>query len=121
MKQDDLLDFLKSNQDKKFRSDQLGKWFGMTTATMTMRLNALGSQIENETNGHKRLWWYMSDEVRKAKQDRLASLESNRSRMNSVYQMPQALRDQMARCRADRGSEFHPVSMSSHSQFNVLN
>lgn len=121
MTQDDLLDFLKSNADKKYRSDQLSKLFGVTTSTMTMTLTALGSEIENETNGHKRMWWYMSDESRKEKQDRAAALEAKKSRMVGVYQMPQALRDQMARCRADRGSEFHPVSMSSHSQFNVLN
>lgn len=112
MRQDDLLDFLKSNADKKFRSDQLGKWFSMTTATMTMRLNALGSEIENETNGHKRMWWYMSDDVRKEKQDRAAALEAKKSRMVGVYQMPQALRDQLDRCHTDRGGEYHPVSMS---------
>lgn len=117
----DVLDFLKSNADRKYKSLQIAKYFQVSTQTMNMTLTALGSEIENETTGHKRMWWYMSDEVRKEKQDRAAALEAKKSRMVGVYQMPQAMRDQMARCRADRGSEFHPVSMSSHSQFNVLN
>jgi len=42
-------------------------------------------------------------------------------RKTGELQMSQAMQDNLARCRADRSSEFHPVSMSSHSQFNVLN
>lgn len=112
MRQDDLLDFLKSNADKKYRSDQLSKLFGVTTSTMTMTLTALGSEIENETNGHKRMWWYMSDHVRKEKQDRAAALEAKKSRMVGVYQMPQALRDQLTRAREGRNSYFGFITIS---------
>ena len=111
MRQDDLLEFLKSNADKKYRSDYLAKLFGVTTSTMTMTLTALGSEIENETNGHKRMWWYMSDEVRKEKQDRAAAIEARKSRMVGVYQMPQALRDQRVRCQEiyPNGGNFKSV------------
>lgn len=112
MRQDDLLDFLKSNADKKYRSDQLSKLFGVTTSTMTMTLTALGSEIENETNGHKRMWWYMSDEVRKEKQDRAAAIEARKSRMVGVYQMPQALREQLTRAREGRNSDFGFITIS---------
>lgn len=112
MRQDDLLDFLKSNADKKYRSDYLAKLFGVTTSTMTMTLTALGSEIENETNGHKRMWWYMSDESRKEKQDRAAALEAKKSRMVGEYQMPQALREQLARAREGRNSDFGFITIS---------
>lgn len=117
----DVLDFLKSNADRKYKSLQIAKYFQVSTQTMNMTLTALQGQIESEVDGKHRNWWFMSDAARKMKQDRQIELDANIARSKREYKMPQNMVDAMARCRADRGSEFHPVSMSSHSQFNVLN
>lgn len=121
MTADDVLEFLNANQDKKFASKQIAYRFKCTTQTMTMTLTSLGTKVLSEVNGKTRHWWIDSDEVRKQKQARQAEYEAKMSRTKREYKMPQNMVDAMARCRADRGSEFHPVSMSSHSQFNVLN
>lgn len=121
MTADEVLEFLNANQDKKFASRQIAYRFKCTTQTMTMTLTALGTKVLSEVNGKTRHWWIESDEVRKQNQARQAEYEAKMSRTKREYKMPQDMVDAMARCRADRGSEFHPVSMSSHSQFNVLN
>lgn len=71
----DVLDFLKVNENKKYKSYQIAKVFNVSTATMTMTLNALQGQIESEINGKTRDWWFMSDEVRK--QNKIGKMSIN--------------------------------------------
>ena len=108
----DVLDFLKVNENKKYKSYQIAKVFNVSTATMTMTLNALQVQIESEINGKTRDWWFMSDEVRKQKQDRQNEYQSKILRTKRVLKMDQRMSDAMARCRADRGGEYHPITVS---------
>lgn len=108
----DVLDFLKSNADRKYKSIQIAKYFQVSTQTMTMTLTALEGQIESEIDGKHRNWWFMSDAVRKMKQDRQIELEANIARKKRVLKMDQRMSDAMARCRADRGGEYHPITIS---------
>lgn len=108
----DVLEFLKSNADRKYKSIQIAKYFQVSTQTMNMTLTALQGQIESEVDGKHRNWWFISDAARKMKQDRQIELEANIARKKRVLKMDQRMSDAMARCRADRGGEFHPISIS---------
>jgi len=112
MTADDVLEFLNANQDKKFASKQIAYRFECTTQTMTMTLTALGTKVLSEVNGKTRHWWIESDEVRKQKQARQVEYEAKILRTKRVLKMDQRMSDAMARCRADRGGEYHPITIS---------
>lgn len=112
MTADDVLEFLNANQDKKFASKQIAYRFECTTQTMTMTLTALGTKVLSEVNGKTRHWWIESDEVRKQKQARQVEYEAKMLRTKRVLKMDQRMSDAMARCRADRGGEYHPITIS---------
>lgn len=95
----DVLDFLKVNENKKYKSYQIAKVFGVSTQTMTMTLTALGSQIESDLAGKHRDFWFMSDEVRKQRQDRQAEYQAKISKAKTVYKPPQSLIDAQNRCK----------------------
>lgn len=69
MNSQDVLEFLQSNPDKKYKSAQIAKHFGVTVATMSMTLHALGDKVQSDA-GRRCDWWIESDEVRKQKQAR---------------------------------------------------
>ena len=95
----DVLDFLKSNADRKYKSCQVAKHFNVTTQTMTMTLTALLGQIESETNGKHRDFWFMSDAVRKQKQARQIEYQAKIERTKRVLKMDPAMTEAMKRCK----------------------
>jgi len=108
----DVLDFLKSNADRKYKSIQIAKYFQVSTQTMNMTLTALEGQIESEVDGKHRNWWFMSDAARKMKQDRQVELQLKLDRSKRTLTLDQRTVDNLARCRADRGGEYHPITIS---------
>jgi len=108
----DVLEFLKANQDKKYKSYVLAQKFNVSTQTMTMTLIALGDQIQSEISGKSRDFWVMSDEVRKQRQERQDQMQAQIDKRKSVYQLPQATADALARAREGRDPDFGYITIS---------
>lgn len=108
----DVLDFLKSNADKRFKSYVIAKKFNVSTQTMTMTLTALGSQIENEVAGKTREFWFMSAEAKAHREERRMQLQNQVKVKRGEYKLPQSTIDALARAREGRSPDFGYVTIS---------
>jgi hypothetical protein len=103
----EVLAYLQENMDVQFKCYQLAKIFNV--GVLAMRYTLAQLDVETKVVENDRVFFIRSPAEIKRIADILA-------RKNVVRERPKvcnrAMDIAMARCRADRGGEFHPISIS---------
>ncbi len=100
-----ILQFLQTNSNEKYEARQLASLFKVTTTAINRTCETLPLQCVVNARGRT---WYFESEADKARIATRPLLHTMEKPKRDTRSMDIA----MSRCRADRGGEFHPISIS---------
>jgi hypothetical protein len=100
----DIIQLLKDNPEKRFSAQTISKEIGFPYASVRLIMTDIGLEIQTERMQAGRMSYYYTDTPKVP--------VGTRVRPFKPLKLDQATQDALARCREDRGGEFHPISIS---------
>lgn len=106
---DIILQILKKSPNKRHSCRGISGKFGITESQLKKICEGNDKiKFERATTGKFNIYFNQAE----PKKETTLTTPPKRNVFSSELKMSQAMQDNLARCRADRGGEFHPISIS---------
>lgn len=106
---DIILQILKKSPNKRHSCRGISGKFGITESQLKKICEGNEKiKFERATTGKFNIYFFQGDQ----KKETTLTAPSNRNVFKGEYKMDSAMQTNIARCQADRGGEFHPISIS---------
>jgi len=100
-----VLDLLKRNSNKRYKNFDLTRIFKVSSTAMNRVCESL--PLKSSVESKRRVWYFESEEDK----SKIAARKNLRD-LEKPKRDNRAMEIAIARCQADRGGEFHPISIS---------
>lgn len=97
----DIIQLLKDNPDRRYSAQVIANELGMAYSTVRLMMTDIGLEIQTERMQAGRMAYYYSDKPKVPAKVNIREFKP--------LKLDQATQDALARCRAERGGEFHPI------------